>query len=126
MDVIKFSIPEILFGIGSLEYAALCARRHGANKVLLVSDAGLEEAGWVDQVFDILRDEHLNWHYFNDVVANPRDYQVIEGASQYVKAGCDVVMAIGGGSPMDAAKGIAMVASNGGTVQDYEGANRIE
>ncbi len=52
--------------------------------------------------------------------------QVIEGASQYVKAGCDVVMAIGGGSPMDAAKGIAMVASNGGTVQDYEGANRIE
>lgn len=126
MDVIKFSIPEILFGVGSLRYAALCARRHGANKVFLVSDEGLEQAGWVDKVVHVLRQEDLKWHYFNQVVSNPRDYQVIEGARQYDEANCDVVMAIGGGSPMDAAKGIAMVASNGGSVQDYEGANRIQ
>ena len=126
MDVRKFSIPEILFGQGSLDYAALCANRMGAEKVFLVSDAGLEKAGWVEQIFSILKKEHLAWHYYSAVNSNPRDYQVSDGAERYREEGCDVVMAIGGGSPMDAAKGIAMVASNGGKVQDYEGANRIQ
>jgi alcohol dehydrogenase len=126
MDVRKFSIPEILFGHGSLNYAALCAYRMGGERVFLVSDEGLEKAGWVERVFSILRKERLDWTYFNAVNSNPRDYQVCEGAARYREDGCDVVMAIGGGSPMDAAKGIAMVASNGGRVQDYEGANRIQ
>lgn len=126
MEVRKFSIPEILFGVGSLKYAALCAKRLGGEKVFLVSDAGLEKAGWVDKVFENLRSEDLQWTYYNEVNANPRDYQIMEGARRYEEAHCDVVMAIGGGSPMDAAKGIAMVASNGGTVKDYEGANRIQ
>jgi alcohol dehydrogenase len=126
MDVRKFSIPEILFGQGSLDYAALCANRMGAEKVFLVSDAGLEKAGWVEQIFSILKKEHLSWYYYSAVNSNPRDYQVSDGAERYREEGCDVVMAIGGGSPMDAAKGIAMVASNGGKVQDYEGANRIQ
>jgi alcohol dehydrogenase len=126
MDVKKFSVPEILFGPGSLKYAALCARRLGAERVFLVSDAGLEKAGWVERLQSILKAEQLEWVYFNGISANPRDQQVKEGVRCYQEAGCDVVMAIGGGSPMDAAKGIAMVASNGGTVQDYEGANRIQ
>ncbi len=126
MDVRKFSIPEILFGQGSLKYAALCARRLGAEKVFLVSDSGLERAGWVEKVFSILKEERLQWTYFNEISSNPRDYQVSKGVRRYREDGCDVVMAIGGGSPMDAAKGIAMVASNGGEVRDYEGANRIQ
>ena len=126
MDVRKFSIPEILFGVGSLKYAALCAKRLGGDHVFLVSDQGLEKAGWVDIVFEMLRSEKLQWTYYNKVNANPRDYQIKEGAQQYDEAHCDVVMAIGGGSPMDAAKGIAMVASNGGSVKDYEGANQIQ
>ena len=126
MDVKKFSVPEILFGPGSLKYAALCAKRLGAERVFLVSDAGLEKAGWVERLQSILKAERLEWIYFNKISANPRDQQVNEGVHCYQEADCDVVMAIGGGSPMDAAKGIAMVASNGGTVQDYEGANRIQ
>lgn len=126
MDVRKFSVPEIISGRGSLKYAALCARRLGAQKIFLVSDPGLESAGWVERVFEILREAHLAWTYFNEVAANPRDHQVRAGAQHYVEEGCDVVMAIGGGSPMDAAKGIAIVASNGGSIHDYEGANRIQ
>lgn len=126
MDVRKFSIPEILFGQGSLKYAALCAKRLGGEKVFLVSDAGVEQAGWVERVFFLLKQERLEWTYFSGINSNPRDYQVSEGVQRYREGGCDVVMAIGGGSPIDAAKGIAMVASNGGQVQDYEGANRIQ
>lgn len=80
MDVRKFSVPEIISGRGSLKYAALCARRLGAQKVFLVSDPGLESAGWVERVFEILREAHLAWTYFNEVAANPRDHQVRAGA----------------------------------------------
>ena len=83
MDVRKFSVPEIILGRGSLKYAALCARRLGADKVFLVSDPGLESAGWVERIVDILEAEKLAWYYFNDVVANPRDHQVSEGAERY-------------------------------------------
>ncbi len=126
LNVRKFSVPEIFFGRESLKYAGLCAKRLGAEKIFLVSDAGLEKSGWVDKVLTLVEDENLKCFYFSDVIANPRDFQVQEGARLYQEEGCDVVMAIGGGSPMDAAKGIALVASNGGTVHDYEGANRIQ
>jgi alcohol dehydrogenase len=126
MDVRKFSVPEIILGRGSLKYAALCAKRLGAQKVFLVSDPGLERAGWVERIVDILEAEKLAWYYFNGVTANPRDHQVAVGAARYSEERCDVVMALGGGSPMDAAKGIAIVASNGGCINDYEGANKIQ
>jgi alcohol dehydrogenase len=126
MDVRKFSVPEIILGRGSLKYAALCAKRLGAQKVFLVSDAGLERAGWVERIFEILAEEKLAWYYFNAVSANPRDHQVKEGAAHYKRERCDVVMALGGGSPMDAAKGVAIVTSNGGRISDYEGANKIQ
>lgn len=126
MSTYKFAIPEIIFGRGSLDFVGVCSRRLGASKLFVVSDSGVEEAGWVDRVFDILRQEGLDFVYFNDVVANPRDYQVERGAALYRETGADVVLALGGGSPMDAAKGIALVVSNGGRIQDYEGANQVK
>lgn len=126
MDVRKFSVPEILYGRGSLKYAALCAKRLGGERVFLVSDPGLEKVGWVDQIFDILNEEKLAWSYFNEVSANPRDHQIEKGAGLYDQEQCDVMMALGGGSPMDTAKGIAVVASNGGSIKNYEGANQIQ
>ncbi len=109
-----------------MKYTGMCASHLGAEKIFLVSDPGLEKAGWVDQVFEILEKECLKWVYYSEISANPRDWQIEQGALLYRQHGCDVVIALGGGSPMDAAKGIALVASNGGRVNDYEGANRIE
>ena len=126
MSVYKFAIPEIIFGRGSLDFVGVCSRRLGASKLFVVSDPGVEEVGWVDRVFAILRKEGLDFVYFNDVVATPRDYQVERGAALYRETGADVVLALGGGSPMDAAKGIALVVSNGGRIQDYAGANQVK
>jgi alcohol dehydrogenase len=125
MDVTKFAIPEIICGKNSLETLIPCVQRNGGSRVLLVSDPGLEEAGWVHRVIDLLDQAGVHWVYFDEVDSNPRDYQVHKGAEFYLRQRADVVLALGGGSPMDLAKGIAMVASNGGRVQDYEGANRI-
>lgn len=125
MSILKFSVPEIIFGRGSLEYVGMCATRMGAEKIFFVSDPGLENSGWVERLFKILEKEHLKWVYYSDVSPNPRDWQIEKGALLYQEHGCDVVIALGGGSPMDAAKGIALLASNGGRINDYEGANRI-
>lgn len=126
MDIIKFAIPEIIFGRGSLNYAGQCALRLGGKKVFLVSDAGIEEAGWLERLMHLLKKEGIDWVYYPGVTSNPRDYQVEQGAELYLKNGADVIIAIGGGSPMDTAKGIAILANNGGRIRDYEGANKVQ
>lgn len=125
MQTTKFAIPEIIFGRGSLNHAGQCALRLGAKKVFLVSDSGIEEAGWVQRLMDILKSEGIEWVYYPGVTSNPRDFQVEQGAEFYRKNDADVIIAIGGGSALDTAKGIAIIASNGGKIRDYEGANRV-
>lgn len=126
MRITKFAIPEIIFGRGSVQHLATCARSLGAKNVFLVSDSGLEECGWLEMLRTHIRSAGLACSEFLDVNANPRDFQVHKGAEQYRKEGADVIIALGGGSPMDTAKGIGIVASNGRTIAAYEGANRIE
>ncbi len=123
--ITKFAIPEIIFGEGSIKHVASCAKRLGAKRVLLVSDAGLEQAGWVQRVMDILKRDALECVYFNDVDSNPRDSQVHLGAQIYQEERADVIIGLGGGSPIDTAKGIGIIVGNGGAIADYEGANRI-
>jgi len=125
VEISKFALPEIIHGRGSLNYAGQCALRLGAKKVFLVSDSGIEEAGWVQRLMDILKNEGIAWVYYSGVSSNPRDFQVEQGAEFYRANGADVIIAIGGGSAMDTAKGIAIIASNGGRIRDYEGANRV-
>ncbi len=125
MDIRKFSLPEIIFGHGSMEYIGSYALQLGAKKVFVVSDPGLEKSGWVDKLLKILEASSLKWVYYSNVSSNPRDYEVHLGAELYKAENADVVIALGGGSPMDMAKGVATVVSNGGTIQDYEGANLI-
>ncbi|CCO22731.1 iron-containing alcohol dehydrogenase [Maridesulfovibrio hydrothermalis] len=125
MQVTKFAIPEIIFGNGSIKFLASCARRLGAKRVLLVSDKGIEKAGWVQLVLNILESENLDCAYFDELTANPRDCQIQQGAKIYREHKADVIIGLGGGSPIDASKGIAIIVSNGGKIHDYEGANRI-
>lgn len=126
METTKFAIPEIIFGRGSINFAGQCALRHGAKKVFLVSDNGIEKAGWVQRLMEILEAAGIEWIYYPRVTPNPRDFEMEQGAEFYLKNGADVIMALGGGSSMDTAKGIAIIASNGGQIQDYEGANRVQ
>jgi alcohol dehydrogenase len=123
--VTKFAIPEIIFGQGSICHLAQCSRRLGAKRALLVTDQGLTQSGWARHVMDILEDDGLDYVLFDKVNSNPRDYQVHEGAELYSREKADVIIALGGGSPMDTAKGIGTIVGNGGRIRDYEGANRV-
>jgi alcohol dehydrogenase class IV len=121
----KFEVPEIIFGRRLLSQVGSCARRLGGKKIFLVSDPGVFEAGWVDVVMRSLLDEGLAFVFYDQVTPNPKDFEVDQGAKEYIRHGADVIVGLGGGSAMDAAKGIAILVSNGGSIKDYEGSDKI-
>lgn len=121
----KFEVPEIIFGRGMLNQVGACARRLGGKKIFLVSDKGLFNAGWVDTVMKSLLEAGLDFVYYDGITINPKDYEIINGVAEYLSHGADVIVGLGGGSSMDAAKGIAILAANGGQISDYVGSDRI-
>lgn len=125
MNISKFVAPEIIFGRGSLSQIGESAVRLGVSKVFLVSDAGVINAGWVDQAVHYLRAAGLESVIFSSLSTNPKDFEVTEGVVRYLASGCDGIVAVGGGSPTDVAKAIATIATNGGELQEYEGINKI-
>ena len=125
MNISKFVAPEIIFGLGSLSQIGESVLRTGASKVFLVSDADVINAGWVDRAVHYLHAAGVGTEIFADLTTNPKDVEVAEGARHYRGSGCDGIVAVGGGSPTDVAKAVAILASNGGVLQDYEGINKI-
>lgn len=124
--IAKFHAPEIVFGPGSLLEAAHAAKRLGGQRPLLVTDPGLIEAGWVDELLGHLRETGLRPAVWSGVTPNPKDHEIAAGYEAYRSAGCDVLVGLGGGSVIDAAKGIAVLAANGGNILDYEGVDRVQ
>lgn len=126
MYISKFVSPEIIFGKGSLNQVGECCLRLGAARVFLVADRGIIDCGWVDKASPHLKNSNLEWFIWSDFSANPRDYEVEKGALLYSEKGCDAVLAIGGGSAIDAAKAVATLATNKGQIQAYEGIDLIK
>lgn len=124
-NLLKFDIPEIIFGQGALSGLGHCAERLGGEKVFLVTDPGIIAAGWVDVALNSLKEQRLDCVVYDNVVSNPRVFQIEQGAQQYRKKGCDVIVAVGGGSAIDAAKGVAVMASNYGSILEYVGCNLV-
>jgi alcohol dehydrogenase class IV len=121
----KFVSPEIVFGAGSRKAVANFASNFGARHVFLVSDPGVEKAGWVREIQELLIAAGFQVTVFTGVTANPKVDEVMTGAELYRSSGCDVIVAIGGGSPMDCAKGIGIVSAHGRSILEFEGVDTI-
>lgn len=125
LNLRKFLVPEIVYGAGSIELAGRHALNFGASKALVVTDSGVQESGWTEKVEHSLVDMGIEYVAFSEVSPNPRDYEVMSGSDLFLRSNCDLIVAVGGGSPMDCAKGIGVVATNGGGITDYEGVDEI-
>ena len=121
----KFVTPEIVLGERAMEMAGQYAQNFGAGKALLVTDPGLIEAGWAGRVGESFKRASVPYIVFDGVTPNPKDHEVMAGAELYRREGCDVIVAVGGGSPMDCAKGIGIVASNNRHVLEFEGIDEV-
>ena len=114
----KFHAPEIVFGPGALAELGHCAARLGARRPFLVTDPGLIEAGWVDEAVAYLRRSGLHPAVWHDVTPNPKDHEIEAAFQMYAESGSDVIIGLGGGSCIDAAKGVAILSGNGGRILD--------
>jgi alcohol dehydrogenase class IV len=122
--LLKFHAPEIVFGLDSMAEAAHAALRLGGVRPLLVTDPGLIEAGWVDELVGHLHDQGVQAQVWSALTPNPKDHEIAAGHEFYRSRGCDVLIALGGGSVIDAAKGIAILSANGGHILDYAGVDK--
>ena len=122
----KFVAPEFVFGVEALELVGRYARHYGARKVLVVTDAGVARAGWLAKVASSLEEVGLPWKVFDEVSPNPRAAEVMNGARYFERERCNLIVALGGGSPMDCAKGIGIVSSNGRDIREFEGVDKVE
>lgn len=122
--LVKFHAPEIVFGVGSMAEAAHAVLRLGGTRPMLVTDPGLIDAGWAKELTGYLQEQNLSPIQWNDLTPNPKDHEVAAGHEVYRANECDVLIALGGGSVIDATKGIAVLAANGGSILDYEGVDQ--
>ncbi|MBP2627060.1 MAG: alcohol dehydrogenase, class [Firmicutes bacterium] len=126
LDLRKFVAPEFIFGVGARKLAGRYALNFGARKVLLVSDKFLHsKTSWVDEVEQSFKDAGIPYVLFMEVSPNPRSAEVMHGATVFANEHCDGIVALGGGSVMDCAKGIGIVYANGGNILDFEGVDKI-
>jgi len=122
----KFVAPEFIFGMDARTLAGRYAKNFGGRKVLVVTDPGVKAAGWSDQAIASLEESGLEYVLFDGVTSNPKSHEVATGAALYRQEGCNAIVAVGGGSPMDCAKGIGIVSANSGEIVDFEGVDRVE
>ena len=126
LELRKFLAPEFVFGAGAAWLAGRYAAGYGARRVLLVTDQGVRAVGWADRVAECLREAGVAPVIFDAVRPNPRASEVMQAAELYVAEECDALVAVGGGSPMDCAKGAGVAVSSGRHILDFSGVDRVE
>jgi len=107
------------FGVGSIQDIGSSCQRAGIKKALIVCDPTMVSLGFAGKISDILSNAGLASVVFDQCVENPRVGDITEGAKVFNDQGCDGIIALGGGSPIDQAKAIRVVAKYGGTAIDF-------
>ena len=116
---------RVVFGEGAFQRLGELSRELGFTRALIVADAGIVATGLVTRAIEILRDAGIAAATFHEFDANPDGAMVEAGRVVAAQAGIDGIVALGGGSSLDCAKGINFVLSNGGTMRDYKGHDKV-
>ena len=113
----KFVVPEVIIGYESSLHVGKYLKQFGAHKAMIVTDKNVTEQIWFSKIIQTIKDSEIEYTLFDDVTGNPKDFEAMLGAELFLAENCDSIVAIGGGSPMDCAKCIGIVATNGGHIQ---------
>ncbi|MBN1471804.1 MAG: iron-containing alcohol dehydrogenase [Syntrophaceae bacterium] len=116
---------KIVFGSGSLLTLADHVKEHHAQNPLVVIDKNLAKTDLLEKVANVLIPSGIKFTVYDKVEAEPPIELADEGAKTAMKNKCDIVIGIGGGSAMDVAKAIAVIATNKGAAADYLGLNKV-
>ena len=126
LNSFSFELPtKIEYGIGVVERLAEIIKALNAESLLVVTDKGIRNSGLLERISNLLDANKLAHNIFDNVEPNPKDYNVQEGAEMAKWLNPDCLVTVGGGSPIDCAKAIAVVARQGGAARDYVGPDKI-
>ena len=117
---------QIIYGKDSLLQLGEVARKLKVDKAQVITDPGVAGSGVLDQVLAQLNKAEIEYVVFNSVEVNPTIGTVDNAAGEYKAAGCNGVIALGGGSPLDAGKGVGVLATNPGSAADYLGVDKVK
>jgi alcohol dehydrogenase class IV len=121
-----FNVPAaVVVGEGALGELPAQVRRLGARRVLVVTDRFFATNGLADRVRGLLTEAGISSEVFDEVQPDPTDVNVRAGVARYRAVGADLLVALGGGSPIDAAKAIAMLATNDEPLSQYMGYHKV-
>jgi len=116
----------VLYGMGCVSRVGESMKQLGGKRVLLVTDCVLLKSGQVDDLKTLLRQSEIDLEIYPGVNREPEDIHVEEGLKIFKESSCDSIIALGGGSCMDAAKGIGVMATNPGKITDYRGRDKVK
>jgi alcohol dehydrogenase class IV len=116
----------IEFGWQSLNTLVGHVKRFGAKKALIVTDEGVASIGIPERISSALVNAGIDTVTFKDILPNPSDKNVQNGADAYKAESCDLIIGVGGGSPMDAARAMRVLVSHSGPLHEYYGAQGAE
>ncbi|GAW93264.1 iron-containing alcohol dehydrogenase [Calderihabitans maritimus] len=120
-----YFMPTVnLMGAGAHKKVGEQAKLLGGEKALLVTDAYLDKIGMAREIADIIEAAGVKVVIYPGAEPNPTDKNVHDGVELFKKEGCNLIVSVGGGSSHDCAKGIGIVAANGGNIRDYEGVDK--
>ena len=120
------AVPEFVFGDGARHLVPTFLRNFGSQCALVVTDPGVIASGWTNDVLEDLESAGISSSLFSDVSTNPRASEIAAGAERYERDGCDSVVAVGGGSVIDCAKGIGIAFAHGSDVLSYSGVDVVD
>lgn len=113
MDIEKFVLNETsYFGEGARKVLPEEIKKRGFKKVLVVTDESLYKAGVSTKITDLLEANKIDYVLFHDVKPNPPIKNVLDGVEMCKNEKCDLIVAVGGGSSIDTAKGISIIIAN--------------
>lgn len=122
MNPFNFKIPQnIIFGMGSLAQLPELLIESSSNHVFLISDGGLAKLGVVEKIESIIQNSGITCTTYLGVLPNPTVSIVDEATALYTQCGATSIVALGGGSSMDVAKAVGVLANYGGSITQYEG-----
>ncbi len=124
-QVYGFYIPTVtLMGVGAVKQLGEQVKVLGGTRALIVTDKGLAALGVADQIKAYVEETGVKAFVFDGAEPNPTDVNVHDGLKVFKDNKCDMIISLGGGSSHDCAKGIGIVATNGGRIRDYEGIDK--
>jgi len=118
--------PRLVFGVNTAQQTGEELARLGVSHALVVTDSGLVQTDVPGIITKSLDAAGVKWSLFGEVEPNPSIETVEKGAGLYKEKDCNGIVAVGGGSPIDAAKAIGILVTSGGSMRDYFGGKKVE